>query len=174
MYPLPHKSTDLYALHSEWKVTEGVAEPNSIMGYKQAKWKTFVVEESFVPEWFHPILSPLKLILEMVFWTNLIMLMLDFICTWLEKTRRFCSRDARAGKFPGIMETFHGKFWEFWRGGNFWKFWEFSILTYFQYFMRFFCTKSTVFHFISFYLPDKKHQTSYCTIQKYYIDKIIK
>ena len=36
---------------------------------------------------FHTILSPLKLILEMVFWTNL---MLDLICTWLEKTRRFC------------------------------------------------------------------------------------
>ena len=36
---------------------------------------------------FHPILSPLKIILEMIFWTNL---MLDLICTWLEKTRRFC------------------------------------------------------------------------------------
>ena len=34
---------------------------------------------------FHPILSPFKLILEMVFWTNL---MLDLICTWW--TRRFC------------------------------------------------------------------------------------
>ena len=33
----------------------------------------------------------------------------------------------RAGKFPGILETFHGKFREFWRGGNFRKFWEFSI-----------------------------------------------
>ena len=31
-------------------------------------------------------LSPLKIILEIVFWTNL---MLDLICTWLEKTRRF-------------------------------------------------------------------------------------
>ena len=48
--PPPHKGSDLYALHSEWKVTEGVAEPNSIMGYKQAKWRTFVVEESFVPD----------------------------------------------------------------------------------------------------------------------------
>ena len=38
---------------------------------------------------FHPILSPLKIILEMVFWTNL---MLDLICTWLEKTRRFCGQ----------------------------------------------------------------------------------
>ena len=36
---------------------------------------------------FLPILSPLKIILEMIFWTNL---MLDLICTWLEKTRRFC------------------------------------------------------------------------------------
>ena len=33
----------------------------------------------------------------------------------------------RAGKFPGILETFHGKFREFWRVGNFRKFWEFSI-----------------------------------------------
>ena len=49
----------------------------------------------------------------------------------------------RAGKFPGILETFHGKFREFWRGGNFRKFWEFSILTYFQHFMRLFAQKST-------------------------------
>ena len=45
----------------------------------------------------------------------------------------------RAGKFPGILETFHGKFREFWRGGNFRKF---SILTYFQHFMRLFAQKS--------------------------------
>ena len=49
----------------------------------------------------------------------------------------------RAGKFPGILETFHRKFREFWRGGNFRKFWEFSILTYFQHFMRLFAQKST-------------------------------
>ena len=49
----------------------------------------------------------------------------------------------RARKFPGILETFHGKFREFSRGGNFWKFWEFSILTYFQHFMRLFAQKST-------------------------------
>ena len=49
----------------------------------------------------------------------------------------------RAGKFPGIFETFHGKFREFWRVGNFWKFWEFSILTYFLHFMRFFVPKLT-------------------------------
>ena len=36
---------------------------------------------------FLPILSPLKISLEMIFWTNL---MLDLICAWLEKTRRFC------------------------------------------------------------------------------------
>ena len=46
----------------------------------------------------------------------------------------------RAGKFPGILETFHGKFQAFWRVGNFW---EFSILTYFLHFMRFFIPKST-------------------------------
>ena len=54
----------------------------------------------------------------------------------------------RAGKFPGILETFHGKFREFWRGGNFRKFWEFSIPTYFQHFMRLFALKSTELNFL--------------------------
>ena len=55
----------------------------------------------------------------------------------------------RVGKFPGILETFHGKFQEFWRGGNFQKFGEFSILTYFQHFKRLFAQKSTELNFLS-------------------------
>ena len=35
----------------------------------------------------------------------------------------------RARKIPEILETFRGKFREFWRSGNFRKFWEFSIST---------------------------------------------
>ena len=53
--------------------------------YTQARWKTCYC--GIFCSRFHPILSPLKIILEMFFWTNL---MLDLICTWLEKTRRFC------------------------------------------------------------------------------------
>ena len=70
----PNKSTasELQVLHSEWKVTEDVA-------YKQAKWKTIVIGD-FICSRFYPILLLLKLILEIVFWTNLIGL-LDFICT---------------------------------------------------------------------------------------------
>ena len=48
-HPIKALTSKLYALHSEWKVIEGVAEPNSIMGYKQPKWRTFV-DESFVPD----------------------------------------------------------------------------------------------------------------------------
>ena len=61
----------------------------------------------------------------------------------------------RAGKFPGILETFHGKFWEFWRGGNFWKFWEFSNLTYFQNFTRLLVQKSTE---LNSFFPDSNTQ----------------
>ena len=60
-------------------------KPKALWAYKQARWKTCCW--GIFCSRFHSILSPLKLILEMVFWTNL---MLDLICTWLEKTRRFC------------------------------------------------------------------------------------
>ena len=33
---------------------------------------------------------------------------------------------SRVGKFPGILESFHGKFREFSKGGNFGNFREFS------------------------------------------------
>ena len=55
-----------------------------VLAYTQARWKTCC---GIFCSRFHPILSPLKIISEMVFWTNL---MLDLTCTWLEKTRRFC------------------------------------------------------------------------------------
>ena len=60
-------------------------KPKALWAYTQARWKT--CDCGIFCSRFHPILSPLKIILEMVFWTNL---MLDLICTWLEKTRRFC------------------------------------------------------------------------------------
>ena len=60
-------------------------KPKALWAYTQARWKTCCC--GIFCSRFHPILSPLKIILEMVFWTNL---MLDLICTWLEKTRRFC------------------------------------------------------------------------------------
>ena len=59
-------------------------KPNALWAYKYARWKPCC---GIFCSRFHPILSPLKIILEMVFWTNL---MFDLICTWLEKTRRFC------------------------------------------------------------------------------------
>ena len=60
-------------------------KPKSLWAYKQARWMTCCC--GIFCSRFLPILSPLKIILEMIFWTNL---MLDLICTWLEKTRRFC------------------------------------------------------------------------------------
>ena len=60
-------------------------KPNALWAYKHARWKPCCC--GIFCSRFHLILSPLKIILEMVFWTNL---MLDLICTWLEKTRRFC------------------------------------------------------------------------------------
>ena len=60
-------------------------KPTALWAYKHARWKPWCC--GIFCSRFHPILSPLKIILEMVFWTNL---MLDLICTWLEKTRRFC------------------------------------------------------------------------------------
>ena len=60
-------------------------KPKALWAYKHARWKPCCC--GIFCSRFHPILSPLKIILEMVFWTNL---MLDLICTWLEKTRRFC------------------------------------------------------------------------------------
>ena len=33
----------------------------------------------------------------------------------------------RVGKFPGILEIFHGNFREFSVGRKFWEFWKFSI-----------------------------------------------
>ena len=60
-------------------------KPKALWAYTQARWKTCCC--GIFCSRFHPILSPLKIISEMVFWTNL---MLDLICTWLEKTRRFC------------------------------------------------------------------------------------
>ena len=60
-------------------------KPTALWAYKHARWKPCCC--GIFCSRFHPILSPLKIILEMVFWTNL---MLDLICTWLEKTRRFC------------------------------------------------------------------------------------
>ena len=60
-------------------------KPKVLWAYKQARWMTCCC--GIFCSRFDPILSPLKIILEMIFWTNL---MLDLICTWLEKTRRFC------------------------------------------------------------------------------------
>ena len=60
-------------------------KPKALWAYKHARWKPCCC--GIFCSRFHPILSLLKIILEMVFWTNL---MLDLICTWLEKTRRFC------------------------------------------------------------------------------------
>ena len=60
-------------------------KPKALWAYKHARWKPCCC--GIFCSRFHPILSPPKIILEMVFWTNL---MLDLICTWLEKTRRFC------------------------------------------------------------------------------------
>ena len=79
------------------------------------------------------------------------------LCVFYEQKRHSIPKNSifpsrlgmqRAGKFPGILETFHGKFREFWRGGNFRKFWEFSIVTYFQHFMRLFAQKSTELNFL--------------------------
>ena len=70
---------------SQWMKGHKVwLKPKALWAYKHARWKTCC---GIFCSRFHPILSPLKIILEMVFWTNL---MLDLICTWLEKTRRFC------------------------------------------------------------------------------------
>ena len=72
--------------HSERFCAASTAiKPKALWAYKQARWMTCCCG-IFCPR-FHPTLSPLKIILEMIFWTNL---MLDLICTWLEKTRRFC------------------------------------------------------------------------------------
>ena len=60
-------------------------KPKALWAYKHARWKPCCC--GIFCSRFHPILSPLKIILEMVFWTNL---MLDLICTCLEKTRKFC------------------------------------------------------------------------------------
>ena len=60
-------------------------KPKALWAYKQARWMTCCC--GIFCSRFHLILSPLKIILEMIFWTNL---MLDLIYTWLEKTRRFC------------------------------------------------------------------------------------
>ena len=62
-------------------------KPKALWAYKHARWKPCCC--GIFCSRFHPILSPLKIILEMVFWTSV---MLDFICTWLEKTRRFCTQ----------------------------------------------------------------------------------
>ena len=71
---------------SQWLKCHKVwLKPNALWAYKHARWKPCCC--GIFCSRFHLILSPLKIILEMVFWTNL---MLDLICTWLEKTRRFC------------------------------------------------------------------------------------
>ena len=71
---------------SQWMKGHKVwLKPNALWTYKQARWMTCCC--GIFCSRFHPILSPLKIILEMIFWTNL---MLDLICTWLEKTGRFC------------------------------------------------------------------------------------
>ena len=85
--PPLNKSTDLCS--SQWMKGHKVwLKPKALWAYKHAaRWKTCCW--GIFCSRFHQILSPLalELILEMVFWTNL---MLDLICTWLEKTRRFC------------------------------------------------------------------------------------
>ena len=71
---------------SQWLKGQKVwLKPKALWAYKHARWKPCCC--GIFCSRFHPILSPLKIILEMFFWTNL---MLDLICTWLEKTRRFC------------------------------------------------------------------------------------
>ena len=82
--PPPIKAWPLCS--SQWMKGHKVwLKPKALWAYTQARWKTCYC--GIFCSRFHPILSPLKIILEMVFWTNL---MLDLICTWLEKTRRFC------------------------------------------------------------------------------------
>ena len=81
--PPPIKAWPLCS--SQWMEGHKVwLKPKALWAYTQARWKTCC---GIFCSRFHLILSPLKIILEMVFWTNL---MLDLICTWLEKTRRFC------------------------------------------------------------------------------------
>ena len=81
--PPPIKAWPLCS--SQWMKGHKVwLKPKALWAYKQARWMTSCC--GIFCSRFHPILSPLKIILEMIFWTNL---MLDLICTWLEKTRRF-------------------------------------------------------------------------------------
>ena len=71
---------------SQWMKGHKVwLKPKALWAYKQARWMTCCC--GIFCSIFHPILSPLKIILEMIFWTNH---MLDLIGTWLEKTRIFC------------------------------------------------------------------------------------
>ena len=86
--PPLNKSLTSIMLFTVTEKSQGVAKnlkPNALWAYKHARWKPCCC--GIFCSRFHLILSPLKIILEMVFWTNL---MLDLICTWLEKTRRFC------------------------------------------------------------------------------------
>ena len=86
-WKLPPPSIKAWPLcSSQWLKGHKVwLKPNALWAYKHARWKPCCC--GIFCSRFHLILSPLKIILEMVFWTNL---MLDLICTWLEKTRRFC------------------------------------------------------------------------------------
>ena len=82
--PPPIKAWPLCS--SQWMKGHKVWLKPTLWAYIQTRWKTCCCCGIFCSR-FHPSLSPLKIILEMVFSTNL---MLDLICTWLEKTRRFC------------------------------------------------------------------------------------
>ena len=70
----------------------------------------------------------------------------------------------RAGKFPGILETFHGKFREFWRG------WEFSEilgifnLDLFSTFYEIVCTKINRTEFSLHYIQTHLFCTTFLTV----------